>query len=164
MAFVDEKSGEVNVKLVVFGPVAAANGAFVREAYRGFLKMGPIDLVVAPGDDELIGAKSTAVFFAAAIPLPKSQGSAMTLHLYTLEGAPVEKDWEYVLQGLDGVIFVGGPGGEAAEETLREIVDSFEYAIPTPVVVAPPATDPLTVVQGALREVLEVVRATAPTP
>jgi hypothetical protein len=134
MSFIDEAAREINVKVVWYSSVpgqAAALVRYVGDRTRPDLKR---QRALSIGDGSIV----THLQFVPA-GLGTLRGFSTRFHLYAIEceGAHIETPDARVLlfRGVDGCVFVGGPGECEALARVDAVLAAFPYS-DVPVVLA----------------------------
>ncbi|MEJ5359490.1 MAG: GTPase domain-containing protein, partial [Desulfobacterales bacterium] len=102
MAFINRKTGEIQLKIVYAGPARSGKSASLAWIHRRFARSFSSRLVrVRAGEGQ------TVLFDFAALGLPPVSGFRLHVRLYTLPGDErFESTAKLALRGVDGIVFV----------------------------------------------------------
>lgn len=120
--FINRKSGEINIKLVYYGPPLSGkttNLEFIHSQTAN-AQRGEMVSLKTKGD-------RTIFFDYMQLALPPIQGLTPKFNLYTVPGQVAYAGTrKLVLQGADGVIFVADSQAERVQDNLNSLVDLYQ--------------------------------------
>jgi hypothetical protein len=137
--FLDPSSGDLNIKIVFFGPDDVENARRLRVAYERAVSRhasgaAGVRLRQVHGDGKVFVEGATVLFFDAPLDVPPFHGHPLVLHLFALEGTPRAEHLAMLLRGVDGVVFSAGETAHtptANLENLRAFLRQADHALPT---------------------------------
>lgn len=120
--FINRKSGEINIKLVYYGPPLSGkttNLEFIH-SQTADTQRGEMVSLKTKGD-------RTIFFDYMQLALPPLQGLTPKFNLYTVPGQVAYAGTrKLVLQGADGVIFVADSQADRVQDNLGSLVDLYQ--------------------------------------
>lgn len=120
--FINRKSGEINIKLVYYGPPLSGkttNLEFIH-SQTADTQRGEMVSLKTKGD-------RTIFFDYMQLALPPLQGLTPKFNLYTVPGQVAYAGTrKLVLQGADGVIFVADSQANRVQDNLGSLVDLYQ--------------------------------------
>lgn len=120
--FINRKSGEINIKLVYYGPPLSGkttNLEFIH-SQTADTQRGELVSLKTKGD-------RTIFFDYMQLALPPIQGLTPKFNLYTVPGQVAYAGTrKLVLQGADGVIFVADSQADRVHDNLNSLVDLYQ--------------------------------------
>ncbi len=120
--FINRKTGEINIKLVYYGPPLSGkttNLEFIHHQTPG-TQRGEMVSLKTKGD-------RTLFFDYMQLELPPIRGMVPKFNLYTVPGQIAYAGTrKLVLQGADGVIFVADSQANRTQDNLSSLVDLYQ--------------------------------------
>lgn len=117
MAFINEKTKEVNLKIIYFGPSASGKTASLRSIVQKMKEKGDGELVSVSGEDE-----NVLYFDFVPLRLGKYKNYQLRVHLYAIPGeAAYPQARRLIAKGLDGVVFVADSAPERLEDNRKSL-------------------------------------------
>ncbi|MBI4126403.1 MAG: GTPase domain-containing protein [Deltaproteobacteria bacterium] len=102
MSFINDKTKEINCKIVYYGPPRSGKSTTLRKIYEHARQESKVGLVSLNEGDE-----RTLYFDFVPLNLGKIKNYTVRLHLYTVPGEiGYKSSRELTSKGLDGVVFV----------------------------------------------------------
>jgi hypothetical protein len=119
MSFINPKAGEINCKLVYYGPPFSGKSTTLRQIYRRTTSESRGQPV------SLTEEKDRTLFFDfLPLSLGTVKGYKIRLHLYTVPGqAELASSRRVILKGVDGVVFVADSQVERLEANIESMKD-----------------------------------------
>ncbi|MBI2341344.1 MAG: gliding-motility protein MglA [Deltaproteobacteria bacterium] len=126
MAFINEKSKEINCKIVYYGPPRCGKSTSLKQICSEIKKDTKGELISLTSDDD-----KTLYFDFVPITLGKLKDFTIRLHLYTVPGeVAYEANRKIISKGVDGVVFVADSQIEKVElnlSSMRELKDILKH-------------------------------------
>jgi len=102
MSFINDKTREINCKVVYYGPALSGKSTSIRSLYERIKKGGRGEKISLSRSDD-----GTLYFDFVPLNLGKIGDYTVRLHLYTIPGKMAyEQSRALISKGVDGVIFV----------------------------------------------------------
>lgn len=122
MAFINDKTKEINCKIVYFGPPFCGKSTSLRYLYEHVKEESRGELI------SLSTAQDRTLYFDfVPISLGKHNNYNVRLHLYTVPGEMAyEAARKIISKGVDGVIFLADSQLEKLEDNLKSMMDLTE--------------------------------------
>lgn len=122
MAFINEKTKEVNCKVVYYGPPFCGKSTSLRCIYEKVKENAGGDLISLSGDKD-----RTLYFDFVPLNLGKHKNYQIRLHLYTVPGEVAYRQARKIIsKGLDGIVFLADSQLEKLEDNLSAMVELKE--------------------------------------
>ena len=119
MSFINYASKEINIKLVYFGPGLGGKTTNIQHIYEQTQKDQKGKLVTLSSENE-----RTLFFDFLPLSIGDVKGYQTRFHLYTIPGQTFyEVSHEFILKGVDGIIFVA----DSQSERMEANIESFEH-------------------------------------
>lgn len=117
MSFINEKTKEMNCKVVYYGPPQSGKSTTLRKIYEQARHDAKGDLISLNHGDE-----RTLYFDFVPLHLGKLKNFTVRLHLYTVPGEIAYKaSRELTSKGLDGIVFVADSQLEKIEANIASL-------------------------------------------
>ncbi|MFA4874691.1 MAG: GTPase domain-containing protein [bacterium] len=132
MSFINDKTKEINCKIVYYGPPLSGKSTTLRQLYGEVRKGSKGDMISLSQDSD-----RTLYFDFVPLNLGKVGSYTMRLHLYTVPGeVGYDQSRSLISKGVDGVVFIADSqltrmeANLAALAGLREILrkEGHEWA------------------------------------
>ena len=120
--FINRKSGEINIKIVYYGPPLSGKTTNLEyiHSQTADAQRGEMVSLKTKGD-------RTIFFDYMQLALPPIQGLIPKFNLYTVPGQIAYAGTrKLVLQGADGVIFVADSQSDRVQDNLNSLVDLYQ--------------------------------------
>ncbi len=102
MSFTNDKTREINCKIVYYGPPLSGKSTTLRQLYGEVRKDSKGDMISLSQDKD-----RTLYFDFVPLNLGKVGGYTVRVHLYTVPGeAGYEQSRSLISKGVDGVVFI----------------------------------------------------------
>ncbi len=117
MSFINERTKEVNCKIVYFGPALGGKSTSLRAVYDQVKKQSKGEMIsIATSDDR------TLFFDFIPLHLGKVKGYTVRVHLYTVPGQNAyDAQRSLIAKGADGVVFVADSQIPRMESNLTSL-------------------------------------------
>lgn len=117
MSFINDKTKEINCKIVYFGPAQCGKSTTLRHLYREIQTGAKGEMVSLSEDND-----HTLYFDFVPLNLGKVNGHTIRLHLYTVPGEiGYAQSRALISKGVDGVVFVVDSQLERMESNLKSL-------------------------------------------
>lgn len=122
MSFINEKTKEINLKIVYYGPPFCGKSTSLRTIFERVKEEKKGELV------SLSTAQDRTLYFDfVPISLGEHNGYHVRLHLYTVPGeVAYEAARKIVSKGVDGVVFLADSQLERLEDNLKSMMELKE--------------------------------------
>ena len=125
MSFINEKTKEINCKVVYYGPPRSGKSTTLRKIYEEARHDAKGELISLNHGDE-----RTLYFDFVPLNLGKIKNFTVRLHLYTVPGEVAYKtSRELTSKGLDGVVFVADSQLEKIEANIASLKSLQEVLV-----------------------------------
>lgn len=122
MAFINDKTKEVNCKVVYYGPPFCGKSTSLRKIYENIRDQQKDSLVSLSQDGD-----RTLYFDFVPLALGKHKNYQIHLHLYTVPGEAAYKQARKIIsKGVDGVVFLADSHLEKLEDNLNSMMELKE--------------------------------------
>jgi signal recognition particle receptor subunit beta len=122
MAFINDKSKEINCKIVYFGPPRCGKSTSLRYIYESVKKGSRGDMISLSQEDD-----KTLFFDFVPLTLGKLKGYDIRLHLYTVPGdVGYRQARSLISKGVDGLVFMVDSQLEMMEHNIASLLDLKE--------------------------------------
>ncbi|MFH0800272.1 MAG: GTPase domain-containing protein [Pseudomonadota bacterium] len=117
MSFTNDKTREINCKIVYYGPALCGKSTSLRHIYSEIRKGAKGDMVSLSQDND-----RTLFFDFVPLNVGKIRGYTVRLHLYTVPGeVGYQQSRALISKGVDGVVFVADSALERMESNLKSL-------------------------------------------
>jgi len=117
MSFINDKTKEINCKIVYYGPPLCGKSTSLRRIYGEVHKGAKGEMVSLSQDDD-----RTLYFDFVPLNLGSVGGYTIRLHLYTVPGeVGYQQSRALISKGVDGVVFVADSQLERMESNLKSL-------------------------------------------
>ena len=117
MSFINEKTKEMNCKIVYFGPALGGKSTSLRALYEQVKAQSKGDMISLSTDDD-----RTLFFDFIPLQLGKVKNYTVRLHLYTVPGqVAYDAQRSLIAKGADGVVFVADSQIQRMESNLASL-------------------------------------------
>lgn len=117
MSFINDKTKEINCKIVYHGPALGGKSTTLRRIYGEVRKGAKGEMISLSQDDD-----RTLYFDFVPLNIGKVRGYTVRLHLYTVPGeVGYQQSRALISKGVDGVVFVADSRLERMESNLKSL-------------------------------------------
>lgn len=117
MSFTNDKTKEINCKIVYYGPPLCGKSTSLRHIYGEVRRDAKGEMVSLSQDDD-----RTLYFDFVPLHLGKVGGYTLRLHLYTVPGdVGYQQSRALISKGVDGVVFMADSQLERMEANLKSL-------------------------------------------
>lgn len=125
MSFINDKSKEINCKVVYYGPPLCGKSTSLRKIYEQVREESKGDLISLSQDND-----RTLYFDFVPLHLGKIKDYTVRLHIYTVPGeVGYEAARKLISKGVDGVVFIADSQLERMEANLKSLNNLKETLI-----------------------------------
>lgn len=119
MSFINDKTKEINCKIIYFGPAQSGKSTSLRFIYNEVKKNAKGEMISLAHDNN-----HTLYFDFVPINLGKIKDYSVRLHLYTVPGEVGYKQSRLLIsKGIDGVVFVADSQLEKMDGNLKSLTE-----------------------------------------
>ncbi len=117
MSFINDKTKEINCKIVYYGPALCGKSTTLRHIYHEVRKGAKGEMISLSQDDD-----RTLYFDFVPLNVGAIRGYTVRLHLYTVPGeVGYQQSRSLISKGVDGVVFVADSALERMESNLKSL-------------------------------------------
>jgi signal recognition particle receptor subunit beta len=117
MSFINEKSKEINCKVVYYGPPLCGKSTSLRKIYEQVREEAKGDLISLSQDND-----RTLYFDFVPLHLGNYKNYTIRLHLYTVPGeVGYDAARKLISKGVDGVVFIADSQLERMEANIKSM-------------------------------------------
>ncbi len=122
MSFINDKTKEINAKIVYQGPAQCGKSTSLRHIYGEIRKGAKGDMISLAQDDD-----RTLYFDFVPLNLGQVGGYTVRLHLYTVPGeVGYSQSRTLISKGVDGVVFMADSQLTRMEENIKSLANLKE--------------------------------------
>lgn len=122
MSFINDKTKEINCKIVYYGPPRCGKSTSLRHIYGEVRRGAAGEMISLSQEDD-----RTLYFDFVPLHIGKVGGYTVRLHLYTVPGdVGYKQSRQLISKGVDGIVFMADSQLEMMEENMRSIADLKE--------------------------------------
>ena len=122
MSFINDKTKEINCKVVYYGPPRCGKSTSLRYIYEQIKKGSKGEMISLSQDDD-----KTLYFDFVPLNLGKINDYTVRLHLYTVPGdVGYQQSRELISKGVDGLVFMADSQLEMMESNITALADLKE--------------------------------------
>lgn len=125
MSFINERTKEINCKVVYFGPPQCGKSTSLKRIYEKVHSSSKGELITLTSD-----ANRTLYFDFVPLTLGKVKDFTVRLHLYTVPGeVAYDVNRKIISKGVDGVVFVADSQLEKTDLNISSLKELREILI-----------------------------------
>jgi mutual gliding-motility protein MglA len=123
MSFINDKTREINCKIVYYGPALSGKSTTLRRIYDEVKRGAKGEMISLSQDDD-----RTLYFDFVPLQLGKLGNYTLRLHLYTVPGeVGYEQSRALISKGVDGVVFIADSQLSRMEANLSSLASLKEF-------------------------------------